>query len=156
VPTILASQGEIQELIERLQVHYLANSDGQIHFAILSDWLDAASEQAPGDAELLAAAVSGIQRLNDLHGALPGGERRFLLFHRRRLWNEGERKWMGWERKRGKLRELNRLMRGASDTTFLAVGGERPRAPESVRYVITLDADTRLPRRAACQLVSAM
>ncbi len=156
VPTILASPAEIQELIERLEVHYLANSDGEIHFAILSDWLDAASEQAPGDGELLAAAVSGIQRLNDLHGALPGGERRFFLFHRRRLWNEGEQKWMGWERKRGKLRELNRLLRGASDTTFLAVGGERPRAPENVRYVITLDADTRLPRRAACQLVSAM
>ena len=156
VPTILASQGEIQELIERLEVHYLANSDGEIHFAILSDWLDAASEQAPGDGELLAAAVSGIQRLNDLHGALPGGEQRFFLFHRRRLWNEGERKWMGWERKRGKLRELNRLLRGAPDTTFLAVGGERPHVPEGVRYVITLDTDTRLPRRAACQLVSAM
>ncbi|HSD11690.1 MAG TPA: glycosyl transferase, partial [Candidatus Binatia bacterium] len=156
IPTLLASQAEIQELIDRLEVHYLANADGEIHFAILSDWLDAASEQAPGDGELLAAAVSGIQRLNDLHGALPGGERRFFLFHRRRLWNEGERKWMGWERKRGKLRELNRLLRGASDTTFLAVGGEQPRAPESVRYVITLDADTRLPRRAACQLVSAM
>ena len=156
IPTLLASVEEFQELIERLEVHYLANSDGEIHFAILSDWLDAASEHAPGDEELLAAAVSGIRRLNDLHGPLPGGERRFFLFHRRRLWNEGERKWMGWERKRGKLRELNRLLRGALDTTFLAVGGEQPRAPENVRYVITLDADTRLPRRTACQLVSAM
>ena len=156
IPTLLTSQTEIQELIDRLEVHYLANSDGEIHFAILSDWVDAESEQASGDEELLAAAVSGIRRLNELYGTLPGGEPRFFLFHRRRLWNEGERKWMGWERKRGKLRELNRLLRGASDTTFLAVGGELPRAPESVRYVITLDGDTRLPRRAACQLVSAM
>ncbi|MGH7822380.1 MAG: glucoamylase family protein, partial [Candidatus Binatia bacterium] len=156
IPALLTSQAEIQELIDRLEVHHLANSDGEIHFAILSDWLDAPSEQASRDEELLAAAISGIQRLNDIHGALPGGESRFFLFHRRRLWNEGERRWMGWERKRGKLRELNRLLRGAPDTTFLAVGGESARAPEHVRYVITLDSDTRLPPRAAIQLVSAM
>ncbi|MEA2627490.1 MAG: hypothetical protein QOD06_3535, partial [Candidatus Binatota bacterium] len=156
IPTLLTSRAEIEELIDRLEVHYLANPDGELHFAVLSDWLDAASEQASGDEELLAAAAAGIHRLNETHGALPGGDRRFFLFHRRRLWNEGERKWMGWERKRGKLRELNRLLRGAADTTFLAAGGERERAPENVRYVITLDADTRLPRRGAAQLVSAM
>ena len=104
----------------------------------------------PDDAERLDIVIQGIENLNRRYGA------RFFLFHRERVWSESERCWMGWERKRGKLRELNRLLRGASDTTFLAVGGERPRAPESVRYVITLDADTRLPRRAACQLVSAM
>ncbi len=156
IPALLTNQAEIEELIERLEVHYLANSDGEIHFAILSDWRDAETEQAEGDEALLAAAVSGIRRLNDLHGALPGGEPRFFLFHRRRLWNEGERKWMGWERKRGKLCELNRLLRGAPDTSFLAAGDKRTHVPEGVRYVLTLDADTRLPRRAACQLVGAM
>ncbi|MGH7897058.1 MAG: glycosyl transferase, partial [Candidatus Binatia bacterium] len=156
IPALLTNQMEIEELIDRLEVHYLANSDGEIHFAILSDWRDAETEHAAGDEELLAAAVSGIRRLRKLYGGLPGGEPRFFLFHRQRLWNEGERKWMGWERKRGKLRELNRLLRGASDTTFLVADDERARVPDGIRYVITLDADTRLPRRAACQLVSAM
>jgi len=155
IPALITSQAEVRQLIDRLEVHYLANSDGAIHFAILSDWPDAASEHAAGDEALLAAAVSGIQRLNGLHGTLPGGESRFFLFHRRRLWNPGEHRWMGWERKRGKLRELNRLLRGATDTSFLAPD-RRTRVPEDVRYVITLDADTRLPHRAACQLVGTM
>ena len=81
---------------------------------------------------------------------------RFLLFHRRRVWNESEQKWIGWERKRGKLHELNRLLRGANDTTFMPTAGRAPLVPSDVRYVITLDADTRLPRGAACRLVGTM
>jgi cyclic beta-1,2-glucan synthetase len=79
-----------------------------------------------------------------------------MLLHRRRLWNEKEGKWIGWERKRGKLHELNRLLRGATDTTFLPINGKPPTVPDGVRYVITLDADTRLPRTAAYRLVGAM
>ena len=70
------------------------------------------------------------------------------MLHRRRLWNEKEGKWIGWERKRGKLHELNRLLRGATDTTFIPINGKPPTVPDGVRYVITLDADTRLPGRA--------
>ena len=103
----------------------------------------------PGDDELLAAAIDGIAQLNQRHGPAPDGGERFLLFHRRRGWNESERKWIGWERKRGKLHELNRLLRGATDTTFVPTGGRAPIVPSGVRYVITLDADTRLPRGAA-------
>ena len=80
----------------------------------------------------------------------------FFLFHRRRVWNEGQGKWIGWERKRGKLHELNRLLRGATDTTFLAVGGRLPLVPSGVRYVITLDTDTRLPIGAAKRLIGKM
>ena len=93
--------------------------------------------------------------MNRRYGPAPDGDR-FLLLHRRRVWNEGEGKWIGWERKRGKLHELNRLLRGATDTTFLAVGGRPPVVPSGVRYVITLDADTRLPRGAARRLVGKM
>ena len=81
---------------------------------------------------------------------------RFFLLHRRRVWNEGQGKWIGWERKRGKLHELNRLLRGATDTTFLAVGGRPPLVPSGVRYVITLDTDTRLPIGAAKRLIGKM
>ena len=155
VPTLLTTQAEIEEQVERLEVHYLASQDGDFRFALLSDWTDSATESATDDEELLGAAVAAIARLNQRHGAPPDGAR-FLLLHRRRIWDEAEGKWMGWERKRGKLHELNRLLRGATDTTFLASGGQAPAVPPGVRYVITLDADTRLPRGAAKRLVGKM
>jgi cyclic beta-1,2-glucan synthetase len=156
VPTLLIGHDQIAEQVERLEVHYLANSDGDLRFALLSDWTDAPGENMPGDEELLAATVDGIALLNRRHGPAPDGSERFRLFHRRRCWNESEQKWIGWERKRGKLHELNRLLRGATDTTFLPTGGRAPLVPSGVRYVITLDADTQLPRGAACRLVGTM
>ena len=156
VPTLLTTRGEIDEQMERLEVHYLANPDGDLRFAILSDWTDAPKETMPGDDDLLTVAREGIAGLNQRHGAVPDGSHRFFLFHRRRLWNEREGAWMGWERKRGKLHELNRLLRGATDTTFLPARDPGDEPPPGVRYVITLDADTRLPRGAVNRLVGTM
>ena len=155
MPTMLATRAEIDEQIERLEVHYLASPDGELYFALLSDWCDSATETAPTDDALLAIARAGIARLNQRHGAGPAGAR-FLLLHRRRVWDEAEGVWMGWERKRGKLHELNRLLRGVTDTTFVASDGHQPAVPEGVRYVITLDADTRMPRGAAKRMVGKM
>jgi len=155
VPTLLTTREAIEEQIERLEVHHLANSEGDLCFALLSDWTDSATQTATDDDELLAAAAAGIARLNQRYGPAPDGER-FLLLHRRRVWNHGEGKWIGWERKRGKLHELNLLLRGATDTTFIAAGGRPPVVPPGIRYVITLDADTRLPRGAAKRLVGKM
>ncbi len=156
VPTLLSRLTDIEGQLERLEVHYLANPTGHLHFALLTDWADAPAERMSGDEDLLAALADGIARLNVRHGSSPGGGERFLLLHRRRLWNGKEGKWIGWERKRGKLHELNRLLRGASDTTFLPINGRPPTVPQGVRYVITLDADTRLPRGTARRLVGAM
>jgi cyclic beta-1,2-glucan synthetase len=156
VPTLLTGVAEIEALIDRLEIHYLANPDGDLCFALLSDWTDAATEAMPGDDRLVAAAVEGMERLNQRYGPGPAAGDRFLVLHRRRVWNEGEGKWMGWERKRGKLRELNRLLRGATDTTFMPTRGRSPAAPAAVRYVITLDADTHLPRGAATRLVGTI
>jgi len=155
VPTLLTTRETIEEQIERLEIHHLASLEGDLHFALLSDWVDAATEQIEGDDALLAAAVEGIDRLNRRHGPAPGGER-FLLLHRRRVWNASEGRWIGWERKRGKLHELNRLLRGATDTTFLMVDGRPPPVPSHVRYVITLDADTKLPRDTVRRLIGKM
>src|SRR5208282_949338 len=155
MPTLLASRAEIDEQIERLEVHYLASPDGELYFALLSDWTDSATETAPGDDGLLAVATAGIARLNQRHGPGPAGAR-FLLLHRRRIWDEAEGMWMGWERKRGKLHELNRMLRGGADTTFIAQDGHASAVPDGVRYVITLDADTRLPRGAAKRMVGKM
>jgi cyclic beta-1,2-glucan synthetase len=156
MPTLLTAEGEIDEHVERLQIHYLANPDGDVHFALLSDWIDAPSETMPEDDRLLAVAVDGVARLNRRHGRAPDGGERFLVLHRRRVFNPAEGRWMGWERKRGKLDELNHLLRGASDTTFISPRGRRPDVPPGVRYVITLDADTHLPRGSVNRLVGTM
>ncbi len=155
VPTMLRSPTEIDELVERLEVHFLACPGDDLHFAILSDWADWASEKSPHDDELLSRAADGIARLNKKYGVGQAGDR-FLLLHRRRLWNKAEGAWIGWERKRGKLHELNRLLRGATDTTFITINGRPPAIPAGIQYVITLDTDTRMPRGAARKLVGKM
>ena len=155
VPTLLTTRATIEQQIERLEIHHLASPDGEVHFALLSDWVDAEKEQKDGDEALLAVAIEGIAGLNRRYASASGGER-FLLLHRRRVWNESEQCWIGWERKRGKLHELNRLLRGASDTTFIEVNGMIPAVPNDVRYVITMDADTRLPRDTLRRLIGKM
>lgn len=155
VPTLLTTAAAIDEQIGHLEVHHLASNEDDFCYALLSDWTDADSESAAGDEELLATAAAGIAELNQRYGAGPAGAR-FLLLHRRRLWSQGEGKWIGWERKRGKLHELNRLLRGATDTTFLHAATVATTIPSGIRYVITLDADTRLPRGATRRLVGKM
>jgi cyclic beta-1,2-glucan synthetase len=182
VPTLLTTVAAIRQQIERLEVHHLASPEGDLYFALLSDWLDAETEHIDSDTALLDAAVEGIARLNQRYGQAPGGDR-FLLLHRKRVWNAGEARWIGWERKRGKLHELNQLLRGATDTSFLGassfdtnrlgtdhLGIDRPgtdrlgtnlppapaTGPTGVRYVITLDVDTRLPRDTVRRLIGKM
>ena len=155
VPTLLTTPEDIAEQVERLEIHHLASPEGDLHFALLSDWIDADVDRAEGDAELVALARDGIERLNRRYGPAPGGPR-FLLLHRRRVWNESERRWIGWERKRGKLHELNQLLRGATDTTFTDMGGVAPSPPQGIRYVVTLDSDTRLPRDTVRRLIGKM
>jgi cyclic beta-1,2-glucan synthetase len=155
VPTLLTTRAAIEEQIERLETHHLASTGSNLHFALLSDWTDSATGNAEGDDVLLATAAAGIARLNLRYGPATDGAR-FLLLHRRRVWNESEGRWIGWERKRGKLHELNRLLRGATDTTFIEAGGIPPLAPRDIRYVVTLDADTRLPRDTVRRLIGKM
>ncbi len=152
VPALLNSREDIEILLENLEVHYLSSPDGELYFALLTDWPDAASERVAGDQALLQAAAAGIGELNRRHVAAAACPR-FYLFHRHRVWSAKQGSWLGWERKRGKLHELNRLLRGASDTSFVAADGGSIAVPPAVRYVITLDADTRLPRDSARRLV---
>ncbi|MDP2310184.1 MAG: glucoamylase family protein [Pseudomonadota bacterium] len=165
IPTLLTDEAEVYALIERLEVHFLANDDGDLRFALVSDWPDALTERVDGDDTLLELARERIASLNERHGPVAGGPRFFLL-HRGRRWNERQGCWMGWERKRGKLHELNRLLRGATDTTFLPeeLGAAADSAGVSVasltalgiRYIITLDSDTRLPYGSAKRLIGAI
>jgi cyclic beta-1,2-glucan synthetase len=155
VPALLTTRGALEEQLDRLETHYLASPEGELYFALLSDWTDSATESASEDQALLAMAADGIARLNRLHGNGAAGAR-FILLHRRRVWSEVQTQWMGWERKRGKLHELNGLLRGATATNFQPLGERPPAVPSGVRYVITLDADTRLPRETARRLVGKM
>jgi cyclic beta-1,2-glucan synthetase len=150
VPTLLTDVAEAQRLVEHLEVLALGNLDPFIHFAILGDFTDAPSAEMPEDASILSVARSGIEALNARYAS--GKQNRFYLFHRSRKWNPAEGVWMGWERKRGKLEEFNRLLRGATDTSFTVQVGDLEPLP-SVRYVLTLDSDTRLPRDAARKLL---
>ena len=155
MPVMLNSRAAVEQHLHRLEIHYLASPDDQLHFALLSDWLDADSERLPSDDALVDIAVLGIARLNRRYGPAKGGER-FLLLHRRRVWCESEQRWMGWERKRGKLQELNHLLRGDVKTTYVTSAGKSPWVPSGVRYVLTLDADTRVPRETPRRLIGKM
>lgn len=155
VPTLLTGLSDVRDQVEQLEVRYLGNADGEVLFALLSDWCDAPTEHLQGDEEILTAARDGIARLNARYGPTPGGSDQFFVLHRARRWNETDGVWMGWERKRGKLHELNRLLRGATDTSFLAEEGASI-VPTGVRYVVTLDADTRLKSGTVIRLVGTL
>jgi cellobiose phosphorylase len=153
VPTLLTSTRNVESLVEAMEVRFLANRDRNLHFGLLTDFGDAAEEALPEDASLLSLAAERIAALNARYAG--GGNDGFFLFHRPRRWNPHDRIWMGYERKRGKLADLNELLReGNLDGFSLLVGATAVLA--GVKYVITLDTDTQLPRDAARQLVGTM
>lgn len=154
VPTMLVHTRGIERLLEGLEVRYLANCDEQLRFCLLTDFRDADQAELPADAELLELARQGIIHLNEKYPA--SSDDRFYLLHRPRLWNPQERVWMGRERKRGKLSDLNALLRGGSTNAFALIAGQNPASLQKTKYVITLDTDTLLPRDAAYQLVGVM
>ena len=153
VPVLLGSVEEVERILAHLEVQALGNLDPRIHFAVLSDFKDAPTLTVPGDDEILNAAIAGIEALNRRHAS--DGNDRFYLFHRDRQWNPRQGVFMGWERKRGKLEELNRRLRSATGSGFSVEVGDLSILP-SVRYVLTLDADTQLPRDAARTLVGIL
>ena len=153
IPTLFTSTDAVHELVARLEIHALANPDPQLYFALLGDYADADSESRPGDDDIVAIAREGIDTLNARH--VGEGPPRFHLFLRRRQWNASEGRWIGWERKRGKLEEFNRLLRGATDTSY-AVATADAELLRQTQFVITLDSDTQLPRDAARKLVGTI
>jgi len=153
VPTMITSPANIDDLVEALEVRFLANRDENVYFGLLTDFKDADSETLPEDEVLTGLARQKIKELNEKYrGQSPG---QFFLFHRPRTWNSRERQWMGYERKRGKLAHLNAFLRGDGKDNFTIIEGDTERL-SGTRYVITLDTDTQLPRDSARQFVAAM
>ncbi len=161
VPTMLTNALDIEALVEALEVRFLANQDKCLHFGLLTDFCDALQESLPEDGALVQLAHARIDELNEKYRAGEKGAQGdfFYLFHRPRRWNPQERVWMGYERKRGKLLDLNALLRRSdqdlSASNFSSIVGDTAML-SSVKYVITLDTDTQLPRDAARQFVGAM
>ncbi|RPI02028.1 MAG: cyclic beta 1-2 glucan synthetase, partial [Zetaproteobacteria bacterium] len=153
IPTMLTSTQGVEELVEGLEVRFLANRDENLHFGLLTDLSDAQEETLPEDGPLARLAQQRIEALNRKYASVRGDT--FFLFHRPRRWNPREGIWMGYERKRGKLAELNSLLRGGSRDRFSLIVGDLA-VLSNVKYVITLDTDTQLPRESARQMVGAM
>ncbi|MBC7870109.1 MAG: cellobiose phosphorylase, partial [Chitinophagaceae bacterium] len=154
VPALLSDIEEINSLGRQLELHFIRNDDPSLSFALLLDFPDASQQHMPGDEDLLKHARSCIQSLNERYGT---SERRpFYFFLRERRWNASENTWMGWERKRGKLMELNRLLLDSTaETSYIVQEGDLNILP-LIRYVITLDSDTVLPKDSAHRLVATM
>lgn len=153
VPTLLVNKPQIEKLVEDLEVRFLANQDENLLFALLTDFTDAPTETLPEDESLINHAARKIEELNLRYGKTHNET--FFLFHRPRRWNAVDKIWMGYERKRGKLSDLNHLLRGKSRESFSAIVGDE-RLFNTIKYVITLDTDTQLPRDAAWKLVGLM
>ena len=151
VPTLLLSESNCAKLLRDLEIRYLANRDPNLFFALLTDFADADAPETSGDS-VLHSCAAGIRQLNERYGARDRGP--FYLLHRARRWNPQERKWMGYERKRGKLNDLNKLLLGHGNW-FDTIVGDMGRLLE-IRYVITLDTDTQLPRDTAAKMAAAM
>jgi cyclic beta-1,2-glucan synthetase len=155
IPAMLTSSTALQQLVHRLQLHYLANPQRHAQFALLSDWADADTPQLASDDALLASAQQEIRALNlrypnpaESGDAAP----RFILLHRERLFSATEQRWIGWERKRGKLELLVAALATGVSTAFLDLGLES-RIAAGTRYILTLDSDTELPPGRLCELV---
>lgn len=153
VPSMLNNEDDIDLLVEALEVRYLANKGLNLYFGLLTDFKDSDEKELPEDNKLLQFVQEKIERLNQKY--IDERNNIFFLFHRSRVWNKSEGKWMGYERKRGKLAELNALLRGKIKDGFSLIIGEQS-VLSQIKFVITLDSDTQLPREAAWKMVGSM
>ena len=153
IPTLLLSEAQVRETFEDLEARYLANQDPNLHFGLLTDLPDSKSKPRPGDRDpLVDLAVCITEDLNAKYSGKRGGA--FVLLHRHRIFNARQGAWMGWERKRGKLLDLNKLLLGEYDSFPIKAGPAH--ALSGIRYVITLDSDTQLPRGTAARMIGTM
>jgi cyclic beta-1,2-glucan synthetase len=172
IPALISNQKDIQSLVNQLELHYLRNPEPGLIFALLTDFTDADHESLLVDDDLLKEAITELEALNRKYAGSPSrintvtdpqdSASRFYLLHRKRLWNSSEKRWIGWERKRGKLLELNLLLRGKSDLSFTTLSdgirssSDCKSALQKVHFVITLDTDTILPNGSACRLAGTL
>ena len=153
IPSLLLNEAQVRALVTDLEVRFLANRDPHLHFALLTDLPDSVSQPHTNDSHpLVELAVELVDKLNAKYNSPRNGS--FIFLHRHRIFNVRQGVWMGWERKRGKLLDLNKLLAGTFDAFPIKAG--RLDALKEVRYVLTLDSDTQLPRGSAARLIGAI
>lgn len=147
IPSLLINKKDAEELVKKMEVYYLANKDNNLYFSIVGDFVDAEKKVLDDDNEILETGIEEVKKLNDKYAK---EKERFFYFHRRRIFNESQKRWMGWERKRGAIIELNNFLKGDNDTFQV-----KPEAKslEGLRYIITIDADTNLKMNSAKKLI---
>lgn len=155
IPTLLNSEKRVHDLVNDMEVCYLANQEKNLSFAILGDFVDSSAEHEENDDKIIRAALEDIESLNEKYKKLKEDADIFYFLNRFRKYNEKEKLWMGFERKRGKLMEFNELLRGEENTSYNVISGDIKNLFK-VKYVITLDADTQLPRDTAKKLIGSM
>ncbi|WP_243096941.1 glucoamylase family protein [Thermohalobacter berrensis] len=153
VPTLLPNVKTVKELVSQLEIHYLSNKEDNLYFALVGDFKDSDKKENNEDNEITKTAIKLIKELNKKYAK---DEDIFFFFHRERKFSKTQNRWMGWERKRGALVELNRLLKGAEDTSYSIVTGDISKLKEKVKYVITLDADTKMPLNTAKKLIGTI
>lgn len=153
IPTLITNKKRVKELAENLETHYLSNKEKNIYFGIIGDFADSEKEEMEDDHEITEEGLKWINKLNEKYA---GDENIFYYFHRRRVYSKTEGKWTGWERKRGALVEFNNLISGEKDTTFYVISGNVENLTEKIKYVITLDADTKIPIGGVNKLVGTI
>ncbi|EDS78569.1 319-kDA protein [Clostridium botulinum C str. Eklund] len=153
IPTIINNSKRAEELVSNLEVYYLANRDENLYFAILSDFRDSYKETEDDDNKIIETALEAVKRLNEKYAK--DRENVFYFLSRNRKFNEKEGKWLGWERKRGKLVEFNHLIREDKNTSYNVISSNIDELCKA-KYIITLDSDTKLPRDSAKKLIGAM
>jgi len=152
IPALLSSKNIALELIEKMEVYYLANKDKNLFFGLIGDFKDSENEKNPEDESIIAAAMEGITRLNNKYKE---GRTIFYYFHRKREFNAKQNKWMGWERKRGAIVQFNDLLSGMDVSSFVYKSSEIDELKD-IKYVITIDSDTNLIMESAAKLIGTM
>ena len=153
VPTLITDENRVDELINNIEVYYLSNRSKNLYFAVLGDFKDANQKELPEDEKIINKGIEMINKLNEKYAS---DEDVFFYFQRERIYSKSQDCWIGWERKRGSLVELNRLLLGDDNTSFKVICGDISKIRGKIKYVITLDADTKLPIDTAKRLIGAI
>ncbi len=159
IPGMISNSKDIENLVRQIEIHYLSNPQPGLKFALLTDFSDADSQTRPEDESLVNEAFTAVADLDKQYQQdCNESEQRFFLFHRHRLWNPSQGKWMGWERKRGKLHELGLFLRGDNNTSFFTLSANENVRKQigPIQYVITVDADTVLPPGSAVRMIGTI
>ncbi|MFZ5353021.1 MAG: glucoamylase family protein, partial [Bacillota bacterium] len=152
IPTLLPNEKRVRQLLEQLEEYYLANKEKNLYFALVGDFKDHSEKTMDGDESIVKTAVQGINYLNSKYA---GDEDIFFFFHRERVYSKAQNRWMGWERKRGAIVEFNDLLKGESNTSYKVIVGNMKHL-EDIKYVLTIDADTRLSIETAKKLIGTL